>query len=314
MTHNAPLISIIIPVYNIGKYLRRCLDSVVNQTYKNIEIICIDDGSTDNSGSICDEYAEKDARVKVIHKVNGGVSAARNSGLELMRGVYFTFVDGDDYLRNNCIEYMYATMTANKSDLIQIEFVTGHDDAFPDIKSKEALLLYDKYKALSGFKTHSTAWGKLYKAEIHSHIRFPVGLINEDEATYYQYVYSSNLICISNQRCYYYYQSSNSIMRNNRISMDFVQIYNDRLRYFEEKDDYLYKKTCERYALVLILSYGSFLRKKAFKEQLDVLQSEYKKIYDIAITSADIKYKLPIYMFNVLPDITAKIIGVIKRK
>ncbi|HFI0794571.1 TPA: glycosyltransferase family 2 protein [Streptococcus suis] len=104
------LVSVIVPVYNVEKYLVQCIDSIINQTYQNLEIILVNDGSTDNSGKICDEYAKKDSRIKVIHKENGGLSDARNKGLDFMTGEYVTLVDSDDYLEHNCIENLYIYM------------------------------------------------------------------------------------------------------------------------------------------------------------------------------------------------------------
>ena len=112
-----PLISIIIPVYNAEKYLPNCLDSVINQTYKNLEIILVDDGSTDKSSEICDEYAQKDFRIKLIHKENGGVSSARNAGLALVSGDYIAWVDSDDFVAPDYIEYMYKLLKEYDADI-----------------------------------------------------------------------------------------------------------------------------------------------------------------------------------------------------
>lgn len=132
------LISVIIPVYNVEKYLSECLDSVINQTYKNIEIILIDDGSKDSSGKICDEYAQKDTRFKVIHKENGGVSAARNTGLDVAQGAYITFVDADDFVERDFVENLYKKIQQESSDLCfsRYDKFNGHFievvEVFPD--------------------------------------------------------------------------------------------------------------------------------------------------------------------------------------
>ena len=114
------MISVIVPVYNVEKYLRKCLDSIVNQTYRDLEIILIDDGSTDNSGAICDEYGQKDSRIKVVHKTNGGLSSARNCGLEIARGDYITFIDSDDYIESDTIETVVKTFLNKQVEVVLI--------------------------------------------------------------------------------------------------------------------------------------------------------------------------------------------------
>ena len=113
-----PLISVIVPVYKTEKYLNKCIESIVNQTYENLEIILVDDGSPDNCPSICDSWAEKDKRIKVIHKENAGVSAARNSALEIFSGKYVSFVDSDDWIDNDCIEYLYNSVVSTGADVV----------------------------------------------------------------------------------------------------------------------------------------------------------------------------------------------------
>lgn len=116
------LVSVVVPVYNVEKYLRECLDSLINQTYKNLEIIIVDDGSTDNSGKICDEYEKKNKNIKVIHKENEGLGFARNTGLEYIHGEYVTFVDSDDYVDNNFIEELYKNITTQNADICKSGF------------------------------------------------------------------------------------------------------------------------------------------------------------------------------------------------
>ena len=117
VVNNEPLVSVIVPIYNSGKYLDKCIDSIVNQTYKNLEIILVDDGSTDNAPEICDEWAKKDERIKVIHQENGGVSKARNVGLDNVTGEYISFVDSDDYVVRNYIDFLYYNLHAYGADI-----------------------------------------------------------------------------------------------------------------------------------------------------------------------------------------------------
>ncbi|MDD6812335.1 MAG: glycosyltransferase family 2 protein [Lachnospiraceae bacterium] len=161
-----PLISIIIPVYNVEKYLTRCLESVVAQTYSNLEIILVDDGSTDNSGKVCDKYQEIDSRIKVVHKKNGGVSDARNEGIDEACGEYIAFVDSDDWVTRNYIENMYAILVKNSCDIAICDVKrTSKGDLK---KSTEKLKTYFKDEAIKQLlyqKISTSACGKLYKVE-----------------------------------------------------------------------------------------------------------------------------------------------------
>lgn len=162
-----PLISVIIPVYNAEKYLRRCLDSVVAQTYRNLEIICVDDGSVDESGKICDQYAVRDARIKVIHQENQGLSAARNKGLDAAEGEYIAFVDSDDYILEDMFERLYIALTRFNTMYV----ICGFNAVDPDGKILDAHAvdevqkytgeeaLYRHYFHPNGAENYVTAWG-----------------------------------------------------------------------------------------------------------------------------------------------------------
>ena len=121
-------VSVIIPIYNVEKYLEKCLNTIINQTYKNLEIILIDDGSTDKSSTICDEYCEKDKRIKVIHKNNEGVSSARNKGIELSKGKYIVFIDPDDYVTDEHVEVLYDCIISNNVDLVISNLIDINED------------------------------------------------------------------------------------------------------------------------------------------------------------------------------------------
>lgn len=175
MEKDNPLISIVVPVYNVEKYLRQCLNSILNQTYKNLEIILVDDGSPDNSGNICDEYARNDKRIRVVHKTNEGVGAARNTGIDMSSGNLISFIDPDDYIENDFYEYLYFVMNSTHSDIAYCSyrkvsedgsFMTqpkGVDDGHVEVFScKEATinLLRDR----KDFKVY--IWNGLFKKEL----------------------------------------------------------------------------------------------------------------------------------------------------
>ena len=207
------LVSIIVPIYNVQKYLPRCIESVLNQTYKNFELILVDDGSPDRSGDICEYYAKKDSRIKVIHKQNGGVSSARNAGLSKMKGVYATFLDSDDFLPNTAIEILYNEMQNKNADcsIGSIKRI----DVFKSILKKNlnsvvevansiqmTTLIFDrnKYDEL-GFIA-----GKLYKSKIlrENSIFFIEGLFGEDGEFFFNYLKYCKRIAISDICVYCY--------------------------------------------------------------------------------------------------------------
>ncbi len=188
-----PLISVIIPIYNVEKYLKKCIDSVISQTYKNLEIILVDDGSPDNCGIICDEYAQKDDRIIVIHKKDGGLSDARNAGIEICKGEYISFIDSDDFVSPYFIEMLYRGVHDYNCEIATVEhgvrFMDVEDEAvvftteksqcsYEEIKPREAIRLMMYQRLPNG-----APW-RLYKREIWNELRFPVGWLYEDAAIY----------------------------------------------------------------------------------------------------------------------------------
>ena len=214
-----PLITIIIPVYKVEDYLDKCVESVVNQTYKNLEIILVDDGSPDNCPKMCDDWAKKDKRIKVIHKENGGLSDARNKGIDVAKGKYIGFVDSDDTLAKSFIEYLYG-LNVNYNTKISVApyiIVTDTRKIYCNaeknnmkLNQKEALtrMLLDK-----GFTV--SACSKLYEASLFKDVRFPKGKVFEDTATTYKLFFKCEYISYGWNGGYYYYKRDNSIINSN---------------------------------------------------------------------------------------------------
>ncbi len=233
-----PLISIIIPVYNVEQYLDYCLQSVLSQDYTNLEIILIDDGSTDSSGQKCDEYAKQYQGVKVIHQKNGGLSSARNTGLKEMTGEYFSFIDSDDYVRKDYISRMYNLIVSDKTDMVVCSYkkVPGEED-YKNIPQKENNhSVYNqetiKYKMISR-ELPMYAHGKLYKRKLADNMEFPEGRLFEDVLTCWNVLKNVNSVSYSDVELYFYRQRQDSI-----VNMDFQhgrmdQIYFSK-RIFEE--------------------------------------------------------------------------------
>lgn len=216
------LISVIVPVYNVEGYLKECVDSIINQTYWNIEIILVDDGSPDNCGIICDEYLKKDSRIKVIHKENGGLSDARNEGKKIANGQYIAFVDSDDYISPIFIEVLHKAITERECDVVAIngptDFWDGErlvrpltinikDCKIEYLSSKDALekMLYQEISTGAPFK--------LYKKSILDEIEFPKGYLYEDVATTYKVFLKSENAAIIYADLYAYRKRKDSIIR-----------------------------------------------------------------------------------------------------
>lgn len=209
------LISVILPIYNVEKYLEKCLKSVINQTYKNLEIILVDDGSKDNSPQICDEYAVKDKRIVVIHKSNGGLSDARNAGIEIAKGKYMTLIDSDDYVEKDYVQFLYQLIKENNAEMsicshtvlytngTRIEKETG-EHLVLDPKTTLEKILYDEGIDLS-------AWAKMYKKELFDNVKYPKGRIFEDAATTYLLIDECKKIVLGSESKYYYIIRDNSI-------------------------------------------------------------------------------------------------------
>ena len=237
-------ISVIIPVYNVEKYLKRCLDSVINQTYKNLEVILVDDGSTDNSGKICDEYAEKDKRIIVIHKNNGGLSDARNKGLDICTGNYISFIDSDDWIEKNF--YEFAIDNLDKADLLIFDYylTTDKKKKFVKCLTKACYLTVEEcLRELSKANIQSYAWNKLYKKELFAFIRFPKGINYEDQAIMHLIVDKCSKIKYFNKAFYNYFQNQKSITHtiNYKNYKDFFYVNILRGRFLKKKYTEIYE-------------------------------------------------------------------------
>lgn len=219
-----PLISVIVPVYNVAAWLPRCVDSVLTQTYQNLEILLIDDGSTDASGEICDAYAEKDPRIRVIHKKNGGLSSARNAGLDVSNGQYLGFVDSDDWIEPEMYAEMLALMVRNEAQLV----CAGRYDVDGDTGKKTIGLCPKRQECITGEELagriflwdhcDSSACDKLYRRELFDGIRYPEGKTCEDVPVTYRLALKAHRAVLCDKPLYNYFHRSGSISKGAEIS------------------------------------------------------------------------------------------------
>ena len=223
-------VSIIVPIYKVEKYLEKCIDSILNQTYKNLEIILVDDGSPDKCPKICDDYAKKDERIKVIHKKNGGLSDARNFGIDIATGDYISFIDSDDFISKDYVEYLLNLIIKYDADISIILPLKFKDDNRIKIKQKSAKIkVYNAYKALEVMlyqkEFDNAAWGKLYSKKIIKGIKFPKGKLYEDIGTTYKYILKSNKVVYSNAIKYFYIKRNDSIMGSDFKSKELDYVF-----------------------------------------------------------------------------------------
>lgn len=294
------LVSIIVPIYKVEQYLEECVQSLLNQTYKNLEVILVDDGSPDNCGKLCDEYAKKDGRIKVIHKENGGLSSARNAGLDIAKGEYIAFVDSDDCVSNKFIETLYRLCEDNDADIAVSEYIKFSDKVDVDTEIKEKNI--KKYDSVTMQKLiysnecvkFVVVWNKLYKRRIYEDLRFPIGKINEDEFTTYKaYDKTNKDVVATNEVLYYYRYNENSIMgkKFNEKRLDVLDAYEERKKYYlEKKDVILFEKTVYEYQGLLkrfyILAFENIKgSSKVFKSIREKMRKNYKEYMKLGMVN-----------------------------
>lgn len=261
-----PLLSVIVPCYNVEKYIDKCVSSIVVQTYSNLEILLIDDGSTDKTGMRCDVWQEKDQRIRVIHQQNKGVSFARNSGIKNATAEYITFVDSDDWITPEMYANLMQTLLSTGSDIVQCGYCKVFDDGriepgktekktglFELFGKKEGVLMI-----LDGRIWESFLWNKIFKSRLFEHIEFPVGRVYEDPAVMYSLFHHASQSVYLYEDHYFYFQSSESITRDIKMERkmqgryDFYNMYYDRTKFVEQHQEYhsilLYIRNLEMYA------------------------------------------------------------------
>ncbi|WML47811.1 glycosyltransferase [Neobacillus sp. PS3-34] len=248
-----PRISIIVPVYNVEPYLHKCVNSILSQTFSDFELILIDDGSPDKCLAICDEYAKQDSRVRVVHKENGGLSSARNAGIEIAKGSYIGFVDSDDYIHERMYELLYEKAILYSSDIVVCDYLKVNENEIFDTKNitKEPILShFTNIETLQYFYSNNggkhtaneksakwiVVWNKLYKRELFEKYKFTEGRIYEDEFIAHKIIYNCTKITFVSINLYFYLQRQNSIVGSpfNVKKFDRVYALKDRMEFFRE--------------------------------------------------------------------------------
>lgn len=293
MVNEQELISVIVPVYNVEKFLKRCIDSILSQTFFNFELILVDDGSPDNSPQLCDRYAKCDKRISVIHKTNGGLSDARNAGLEIAKGDFIAFVDSDDIVSSRFLEFLYRAIKNSDCDIAVCSYVKFQKTIPSEcqtysngkIYSGEEMLWRIYSKDHTEYVESTVAWNKLYKRELFENIRFPNGKIHEDEATTYKLYYKAEKVVVIPCELYFYYQNTEGIMNRkfNVSRLDYLEALYDRYCFYNKMRKSELAEYTARLLYIFTVDYASLEENQVeeyivFRKRLINLYKEYRSI------------------------------------
>lgn len=281
-----PEISIIVPVYKVEEYLPRCIDSILAQTFTDFELILVDDGSPDNCGKICDEYAQKDDRIVVIHKNNGGLSDARNAGIDVATGEYIGFIDSDDWIDPNMYYVLHNNAIKNMADISECLFMQCSDNIVVKQPNKIIEKVFSKENAIIELYNNDNygsiiVCNKLFKKELFDILKFPVGRINEDQFVTPKLFYHSNCVVFCNYIGYYYFRRQSSIM-NSEFSakrLDAVYAYKETRKFFIEHNlKQALKYNDATYCFVLLKYWKLFKENNYIRNEYAVIIEEYRKL------------------------------------
>ncbi len=298
------LVSIIVPIYKVEEYLPACIDSILKQTYSNLEIILVDDGSPDRCGFICDEYAKEDSRIVVVHKENGGLSDARNAGLDIAKGEYLSFVDSDDIVHPEFINCLLNSALSYDADLVICDinnFTNGNEISFHKIfdypvkernKSFYYYSIYNYYSKVEPSSNIVVAWNKLYKKSIWKNLRYPKGKLHEDIFVIHEVLANARKILRINVPLYYYRQREGSIMSklSERNIIDHSEAANKRIKFFEKFGD-------KRLSELSVNYYYSDLVNLSFNYKNKKANSIIKKSFVKILINHNLSLKLKLKLF-----------------
>ena len=283
------LISVIVPVYNVEQYLKRCLDSLLKQSYENFEILLVNDGSTDSSSLICEDYAKRDERIRVLHQMNAGPSAARNTGITFATGKYITFIDSDDFVEETYLEHLYRALVDNDSDISICNFNSFNEERQSFLFSITKEKYFSKNYTVAEwmnlesspnnnlFLTFTFSPTKLFKAELFDGIRFPIGRLREDDATIYRLYLKAKQVTFINEGSYYYSQRKEGLSRTRMLDDISSMITNAE----------------ERIALLAAMGYDLTEQIKSYKRRLkkcceDALRNGQIELYQQCCNKLDL--------------------------
>ncbi|MGL4866621.1 MAG: glycosyltransferase family 2 protein [Cetobacterium sp.] len=313
--YTEPKVSIVVPVYKVEKYLERCIDSILNQTYKNLEVILVDDGSPDRCGEICDKYAQNDERVKSYHKKNGGLSDARNYGMKYITGEYTLFLDSDDWILKDCVETLLKVALKNRSDVVQIGFYYSFENYvlydnryYKEIDESINLKNFELMKELViNERVKNFAWGKLYRTSLIKNKFFKKGVLFEDVFWAHDVMKNVKRYTIVHKPLWHYVQREDSIVSTYSVrNLDIIKGLNERYFFIEKFYPELKTELLKLIFKTSILHYNIItkLGKKEFSIYRQNIEKGILNNYeDIYLSLDDIWLKAQLVMFKINPKL-----------
>lgn len=311
------MVSVIVPVYKVERYLKKCIQSIVDQTYKNLDIILVDDGSPDNCGKICDDYAALDTRITVLHQENSGLSSARNAGISIAKGEYLSFIDSDDYVALDFIEKLVSVCIQKEAEIC----VCGFSSDESRIGSGDtSVCLFDKHESImnlcnDGTGLYTVAWNKLYVRHLFDELRFPHGRIHEDEAVMYKLLWNSDKTAVIGDKLYFYRYNEQSITNS-----FFSERRMDAALGYKERIDFLTSHSEEKAAVLTHSVYCYFLRSnwKNIRQSIEnwrYWKKEMYTSYDTVVRSPYVKFvkKLSLSIHMLSPRLSGFLRDLLKR-
>ncbi|PAV31539.1 hypothetical protein CIL05_02455 [Virgibacillus profundi] len=324
-----PLITVIVPVYNGEAFIEKCFNSILNQTYKNLEIIIINDGSTDGSQEICDKFAELDERIIVVHQSNIGLSSVRNKGLDMASGELIGFVDSDDSIHPRMYEILQKHLHDNDADIAMCEISKVYDTNINEhiresnitVNKQEIHFLEQEeaFKNLFNEKNLVTVvpWNKLYKKEVFKHVRYPDGKVHDDEFVIHHIIQATKKIVFTDAVLYYYFHNENSFTNEKYTlkRLDAIEAIKDRVLLFElQKYNELLQKGSNTYLHLIIIHYYSVQRHFPIeKEVMEQLKKEFEIGFKNYKNIINYKNRMELKFFSIHPSVYSRFVKVRKR-
>ena len=308
------LISVVVPVYNVEHYLKKCVDSICHQTYRNLEIILVDDGSTDRSGSLCDEFATSDSRIRVIHKSNGGLSDARNAGMELASGEWWMFVDSDDYIAPDTAETLLLAAVENHCEIAVCNMMRIYEDG----KQEPFYCPVTEPTIWAGEQRFETlrqpsVCNKLFRADLFKELRFPKRKFYEDTFVYHVLAHRANRIALTGLSGYYYLSRRESILGQSQFTdryFDYVEAIHERAMFLFNHGVSRYgEEACLSLYAAIVNSTKNIRKTPQNAEHFQKMWEWYELAYRNLMSSPDtsIKQKLRLFFLKYAPKIHNKL-------